>query len=1179
MGRYCSQVLSLVTLVIILNNSGVCFCRNSISICGEQEREALIQFKQSFRDPSRLLSSWKGQDCCKWKGVTCDKVYGHIIKLQLPQPMEDQDVFFLAGELNSSLLHLRYLNHLDLSGIDSNYRSIPEFFGSMKQLRYLNLSFANFDGTVPRQLGNLTKLRVLDLHDIAGDLVVDDILWVSYLQSLKYLDMSGLKITNKRGLIQVINMLPLSHLSLSGSEFGNFHLSSVHLANFTSLVHLQYLNLSMNDFQGPIMNTIFRNMTSLQYLDLSLNNFNSSIPMWFDKFTSLVHLNLEGNDFDGIEGGLFSFLKNNLCLKSLRLGYNQIGEDISTTQGNSSGLTENSLESLDISINYFNGTLPNWLVHFTNLKHILLSNNFFSGPISSVIGSLSNLETLDLSYNGLNGIIPPSIGRLSSLRSLDLSNNQLAGHIPASLGKLGDLQQLSLHSNHLGGVITEIHFSNLSRLKELHINDNNNLSFKPKPSWTPPFQLVSIGMSSCKVGTQFPQWIQTQVEAEDITLTNASLFGPLPKWLANLTFFELDLSYNQISEPLLEWSGHSTLSTVDLSYNQITGPLLGWSANLTFFILDLSYNHITGPLPMNLTFFGLDLSYNHITGPLPANFMFSGLDLYYYQITRRLSSLMFSGLYLSHNQITGPLPEWPTNLTFSSLDLSHNQITGPLPRWSAKLTFSGLNLSYNQITGPLPRWSTNLTCYWLDLSYNQITGPLPSMFTNCSYLGLSHNLISGSLPIDIGIMHQVDTLYLNDNLINGTLPSSLCDMELFDLNLANNSLSGSIPDCWKGSLSFLTLSFNKLSGVIPSSIGSLPHLTTLHLNRNRLSGELPHALHYCTGLIILDLGENSLSGSIPTWFDESFRSLSILRLRENRFVGSIPPQLCSLSSLTILDMAVNNLTGTIPRCLGNMSSMINLKEGNPFGPVAIAPIQDIVSFAEVGLDWDREHVFEIIKGRYEEYTKIVLLLVVNLDLSSNDFIGSIPEELSFLSRLHGLNLSHNHLSGNIPIGIGNMTSLESLDLSNNQLSGTIPLGISALTYLAHLNLSQNDFTGKIPKGNQIQTLDDPSIYAGNPLLCGDLLRKKCPDAEAPQPLKIPRPKDMHEEDKIEKTLFYVVVMLGFAIGFWGFFGVLQFKKDWRRAYFSFADQAADKAYVAIVMKVAKLKRLRLSRSA
>ncbi|KAL3744574.1 hypothetical protein ACJRO7_013790 [Eucalyptus globulus] len=1039
MGSYCSQVLTLVTLLLILDNSRVCFCNNSTPICIEKERETLLQLQQSLLDPSGLLPSWKGKDCCRWEGVICDAINGHVIKLQLlPQPRKDNTIYHfpmesklsVSGELNSSLLHLRYLNHLDLSRIDFIHGRIPEFLGSMKQLRYLNLSIANFYGMVPQQLGNLTKLEVLDLHDNTGGLVVKDTLWVSYLRSLKYLDMSGSKIANERVLMQVINILPaLSHLRLSSCGLHNFHLFSYHLANSTSVVHLQHLDLSNNLFEGPIQRTLFQNMTSLQHLDLSLNSFNSSIPMLFDKFTSLVHLNLERNAFDNIEGGLFSFLKNNQYLKSLCLSYNQIGEGISTTQGNLSGLIENSLESLEIYSNHLKGALPNWLVYFTNLKHILLFDNFFSGPIPSVIGSLSNLETLHLSINGLNGTIPPSMGRLSSLRSLTLSYNQLAGQIPESLGKLGALQYLNLQNNHLEGMITEIHFSNLSRLKELYIGENDNLSFEVKPSWIPPFQPVIIRMNSCKFGTKFPRWIRTQVEAPEIILANASLFGPLPKWLANLTFSRLDLSYNQITELL---------------------------------------------------------------------------------------------------------PKWSSNLTFSELDLS---------------------------------------C-------NQITGPLPNMSINCSYLDLSHNSISGSLPTDIGVMYQVHTLHLNDNQINGTLPSSLCDMELFDLNLANNKLYASIPDCWKGSLLFLTLSFNKLSGVIPSSLGSLPYLTTLHLNGNHLNGELPRALDYCTNLVILDLGENNFSGSIPTWFDESFSSLLILRLRENRFVGNIPSQLCSLSRLQILDMAMNNLTGTIPHCLGNMSRMINLNQDNPSGSVAIAPLQDIISFGfgDDDPDWDREQVIEILKGRYNEYTKIDLQLVVNLDLSSNFLSGSIPEELSFLSGLHGLNLSHNHLHGNIPIGIGNMMSLESLDLSNNHLSGIIPQGISALIFLAHLNLSQNNLTGKIPKGNQIQTLDDPSIYAGNSLLCGDLLRNKCLSAETPQPQKILHPEDTHEEDKLDRALFYAVVMLGFAIGFWGFFGVLLFKKDWRRAYFNFADQVADKAYVAIVMKVAKLKRLRMSRS-
>ncbi|KAI3417720.1 uncharacterized protein J3R85_014167 [Psidium guajava] len=115
MGRFCSQVLALVTLLLILDDSGVCFGRNLTSTCSEREREALLQLRQSLGDPSRLLSSWKGQDCCKWEGVTCDRVYAHIIELRFPSFIEDRKRFSPAGELSYSFLHLKYLRHLDLS--------------------------------------------------------------------------------------------------------------------------------------------------------------------------------------------------------------------------------------------------------------------------------------------------------------------------------------------------------------------------------------------------------------------------------------------------------------------------------------------------------------------------------------------------------------------------------------------------------------------------------------------------------------------------------------------------------------------------------------------------------------------------------------------------------------------------------------------------------------------------------------------------------------------------------------------------------------------------------------------------------------------------------------------------------------------------------------------------------
>ncbi|XVF28990.1 hypothetical protein REPUB_Repub15cG0081000 [Reevesia pubescens] len=128
-----------------------------------------------------------------------------------------------------------------------------------------------------------------------------------------------------------------------------------------------------------------------------------------------------------------------------------------------------------------------------------------------------------------------------------------------------------------------------------------------------------------------------------------------------------------------------------------------------------------------------------------------------------------------------------------------------------------------------------------------------------------------------------------------------------------------------------------------------------------------------------------------------------------------------------------------------------------------------------------------------------------------------------------------------------------------------------LTKLSHLNLSYNNFSGQIPNGNQLQTLDDPSIYAGNPLLCGASLLKKCLDDEAPnQGNKLDTGKDNQPS---EEMWFYIVIMSGFATGFWGVVGVLIFKKSWRHAYFLFVDKSKDRVLVFVALKMASVKNM------
>ena len=80
------------------------------------------------------------------------------------------------------------------------------------------------------------------------------------------------------------------------------------------------------------------------------------------------------------------------------------------------------------------------------------------------------------------------------------------------------------------------------------------------------------------------------------------------------------------------------------------------------------------------------------------------------------------------------------------------------------------------------------------------------------------------------------------------------------------------------------------------------------------------------------------------------------------------------------------------------------------------------------------------KNQDLEYAKS-LPLVVSIDLSSNNFSGEFPKEITKLQGLVFLNLSRNHINGSIPKDISRLHDLQSLDLSCNNLYGTIPLSM------------------------------------------------------------------------------------------------------------------------------------------
>ena len=185
------------------------------------------------------------------------------------------------------------------------------------------------------------------------------------------------------------------------------------------------------------------------------------------------------------------------------------------------------------------------------------------------------------------------------------------------------------------------------------------------------------------------------------------------------------------------------------------------------------------------------------------------------------------------------------------------------------------------------------------------------------------------------------------------------------------------------------------------------------------------------------------------------------------------------------------------------------------------------------------------KGRDYTFHK-----TIGIDLSSNSLSGEIPAQLVNHQALRFLNLSRNNLSGGIPKNIGSLKNVESLDLSWNKLSGRIPPSISDLLCLSLLNMSNNLLSGEIPTGNQLQTLNDPSIYSNNLGLCGLPLGTPCKhDSSSATVLDQPNEHD-HE---LETLWLYYSVIAGTVFGFWIWFGTLFFWNIWRITFFNCID--------------------------
>lgn len=91
----------------------------------------------------------------------------------------------------------------------------------------------------------------------------------------------------------------------------------------------------------------------------------------------------------------------------------------------------------------------------------------------------------------------------------------------------------------------------------------------------------------------------------------------------------------------------------------------------------------------------------------------------------------------------------------------------------------------------------------------------------------------------------------------------------------------------------LQLSYNQLTGSIPTQLGSLKKLSVFSVQSNQLTGAIPASLGDLSSLMRLDLSFNHLFGSIPVRLAD-LPLLGVLNIQNNTLSGSVPPSMSAL---------------------------------------------------------------------------------------------------------------------------------------------------------------------------------------------------------------------------------------------------------------------------------------------
>ncbi|XP_026639812.1 leucine-rich repeat-containing protein 40 isoform X2 [Microtus ochrogaster] len=431
------------------------------------------------------------------------------------------------------------------------------------------------------------------------------------------------------------------------------------------------------------------------------------------------------------------------------------------------------------------------------------------------------------------------------------------------------------------------------------------------------------------------------------------------------------------------------------------------------------------------------------------------------------------------------------------LDIHDNQLTS-LPSAIRELdNLQKLNLSHNKLK-MLPEEITSLkNLKVLHLQHNELTC-LPEGFEQLSSLedlDLSSNRLA-AVPAGFALLSSLLRLNLSSNQLK-SLPAEISRMKrLKHLDCDSNLLE-----------------------TVPPDVGSMESLELLYLRRNKLRvlPEFPSSRQ----LKELHLGENQIE-MLGAEHLQHLQAILVLDLRGNK-LRSVPEELSLLQCLERLDLSNNDIS-SLPCSLGNLHLKFLALEGNPLRTIRREIIakgtQEVLKYLRSKIKDDsgtsqndsvsetamtlpsesRVNVHAIVTLKLLDYSDKQATLIpddifdatrsntiasVNFSKNQlceipkrNNFLSSLPEEMSSLTKLQTINLSFNRFKVLPPV-LYDIPTLEAVLISNNQVGSVDPHKMKLMENLSTLDLQNNDLLQIPPElGNcvQLRTL----LLDGNP---------------------------------------------------------------------------------------------------